>query len=232
MKSVGRGEEASRPLPQKLVNRRVRAVTDAPCVTLGIPADAPPPPREFQTTHWSLVLEADGTDASAHAALESLCRDYWYPLCAFVRRRGTDPHRAQDLTQEFFARLIASDSLRTAQPERGRFRTLLLAAMKNFLANDWRDSQRLKRGGGVEFLAWDSLELERRYALEPADGETPESLFERRWAHAVVATALESLATEMASDGTVDRFAALKRFLQGGEAPGAYAAAGAHLGLS
>lgn len=178
------------------------------------------------------MLEARGTDASAHAALETLCRTYWYPLYAFVRRRGADPHRAQDLTQEFFARLLASESLHTAQPERGRFRTFLLGALKNFLANDWRDSQRLKRGGGIETLDWDGLEPERRYALEPADGETPESLFERRWAHAVVQSALASLGDEMRREGTGERFAVLQPFLQGGGDDSSYAAAAARLGLS
>jgi RNA polymerase sigma-70 factor (ECF subfamily) len=197
-----------------------------------VPAGPARAPNLFATTHWSLVLEARGTDESSRAALETLCRTYWYPIYAFVRRRGADTHRAQDLTQEFFRRLLADDSISTARQERGRFRTFLLGALKNFLANDWRDSQRLKRGGGTETLAWESLEPERRYALEPADGETPESLFDRRWAHAVVQTALTALGDEMRREGTSDRFTALQSFLQGGGDDTSYATTSAVLGLS
>ena len=188
--------------------------------------------RDFRTTHWSVVLEAGGAGASARSALETLCRNYWYPLYVFVRRRGYDTHQAQDLTQEFFARLLASESLKTAQPERGRFRTFLLGALKNFLANDWRDARRLKRGGGAEFLSWDALDSERRYALEPTDGEAPETLFDRRWAQAVVTAALERLEAEMRREGTGERCVALKSFLQGGGDAESYAATGERLGLS
>ena len=188
--------------------------------------------RSFHTTHWSVVLEAGGSDGSARTALETLCRNYWYPLYAFVRRRGYDTHQAQDLTQEFFTRLLASESLKTAQPERGRFRTFLLGALKNFLANDWRDAHRLKRGGGAEFLSWDELDPERRYALEPADRASAESLFDRRWAQAVVSGALARLEAELRREGTAERFVALKVFLQGDGEADSYASAAARLGLS
>lgn len=186
----------------------------------------------FHTTHWSVVLEAGGGGESARTALETLCRGYWYPLYVFVRRRGHGEAEAQDLTQEFFSRLLASESLRTAQPERGKFRTFLLGALKNFLANDWRDTHRLKRGGGVEFLSWDELDPERRYALEPADGAPAESLYDRRWAQMVVSGALVRLEAEMRREGTAERFAALKVFLQGDGGTDSYASAAARLGLS
>ncbi|MEN9573642.1 MAG: hypothetical protein RL514_1497 [Verrucomicrobiota bacterium] len=186
----------------------------------------------FHTTHWSVVLEAGGADGSARGALETLCRNYWYPLYVFVRRRGYDPHQAQDLTQEFFARLLAGESLKTAQPERGRFRTFLLGALKNFLANDWRDAHRLKRGGGAELLSWDGLDPASRYALEPAIDDPPEALFDRRWAQAVVTTALNRLEGEMRREGTADRCSTLKPFLQGGGDADSYAAVAVRLGLS
>ena len=185
----------------------------------------------FHTTHWSMVLEAGGSSESSRSAMEMLCRRYWYPLYVFVRRRGYDTHEAQDLTQEFFARLLASESLKTAQPERGRFRTFLLGALKNFLANEWRDAHRLKRGGGVELLSWDELDPERRYVLEPVGSGSAESLFDRRWAQAVVSVALTRLETEMRQEGTVERFTTLKAFLQGDSAD-SYVTAGARLGVS
>jgi len=186
----------------------------------------------FHTTHWSVVLEAGGSDGPARTALETLCRHYWYPLYAFVRRRGYAEHEAQDLTQEFFARLLANQSFKTAQPERGKFRTFLLGALKNFLANDWRDAHRLKRGGRMEFLSWDELDPEHRYALEPTDSAPAESLFDRRWAQAVVSGALARLDAEMRREGTAERFTVLKVFLQGDGGADSYASVGTRLGLS
>ncbi len=191
-----------------------------------------PAGRGFETTHWSVVLEAGGSSESARPALETLCRGYWYPLYAFVRRRGHGEAEAQDLTQEFFARLLAGESLKTAQPERGRFRTFLLGALKNFLANDWRDAHRLKRGGGAELLSWDGLDPASRYALEPASDDPPEALFDRRWAQAVVTAALNRLEGEMRREGTADRCTTLKPFLQGGGDAESYAAVAGRLGLS
>src|SRR5688572_14668216 len=97
----------------------------------------PPGARDFHTTHWSLVLHARGDTSGAHVALAKLCETYWYPLYAFVRRQGRGPHDAQDLTQEFFARLLSKGWLESVAPERGRFRSWLLVAMKHFLANEW-----------------------------------------------------------------------------------------------
>jgi len=194
--------------------------------------DSSTPPREFRTTHWSVVLAAGGTGESARPALERLCHAYWYPIYAFARWRGHDEHQAKDLTQEFFARLLAGSSLQTVSPERGKFRTFLLAALKNFLANEWRDSQRLKRGGGKEILSWDGLEAEERFGHEPADAASPEAWFDRRWAQTVVTSALTQLGGEMERDGVKDRFETLKIFLQGDGGGLSYAEAAQQVGLS
>jgi RNA polymerase sigma factor (sigma-70 family) len=190
----------------------------------------PEGPREFRTTHWSVVLQAGGTGGAAQTALDSLCRAYWYPIYGFVRRRGFDDHKAKDLTQEFFARLLDSNSLERVGPEKGRFRTFLLSSLSHFLSNDWRDSQRLKRGGGHDIISWDGLDAEDRFRHEPADAAA-ETWFDRNWAQAVVATALRRLGEEMARDGVKERFEALKVFLQG-DGGSSYAAAAQRCGLS
>jgi len=137
----------------------------------------------FQTTRWTTVLAArDGRDRAGEAAMEALCRAYWYPLYAYVRRSGRSPEDAQDLTQAFFARLLERDFLRLVAPEKGRFRTFLLVALKRFLAQEWHKSQAIKRGGGVSFLPIDTSEAERRYAIEVVDETSPEVLYDRRWA--------------------------------------------------
>src|SRR5262245_50836797 len=177
--------------------------------------------REFRTTHWSLVLEAGVSSDRGRNALETLCRTYWYPLYAFVRRRGFDQPSAEDLTQEFFARLLESGGLAAASQERGRFRSFLLASLKNFLANEWDRSQRLKRGSGVEFLNWDELDAEAHCDLEPAGTETPEAVFDREWAEALVNGVLTQLRAEAARDSLVDRFEVLKAFLVT-DAPASY----------
>jgi RNA polymerase sigma factor (sigma-70 family) len=190
------------------------------------------PPREFRTTHWSVVLAAGADSENAHAALEKLCHAYWYPIYGFVRWRGYDEHQSKDLTQEFFARLLTGDSLQSVSPERGKFRTFLLAAVKNFLANDWRDSQRLKRGGGKEFLSWDNLDAEQRFTHEPTEDTSAESWFDRRWAQALVSSALKRLGDEMDRDGVKQRFDVLKVFLQGDGGDISYAEAAQRVGLS
>jgi RNA polymerase sigma-70 factor (ECF subfamily) len=170
----------------------------------------------FATTRWSVVLLAGHEDApGAAAALAQLCTAYWYPLYAFVRRSGQGPEDARDLTQEFFARLLEKQWLAAADPERGRFRSFLVAALKHFLANEWNRSQRLKRGGGHEFVALDAVSAEERYALEPADLASPERLYDRRWALTLLARAQERLREEMTAAGHGERFAALEPTLAG-----------------
>src|SRR5687767_3585051 len=136
--------------------------------------------REFRTTHWSVVLEAAGSSEESRSALENLCGQYWQPLYVFVRGRGYRPEQAQDLTQEFFAGFLAADSLEKVHPDKGKFRTFLLAALKNFLLNDWRDSNRLKRGGGKEFISWDAFDAEDRAFIEPVGEDKAEMLYDKK----------------------------------------------------
>ena len=174
--------------------------------------------RVFATTRWSVVLRAGDAaqDAqAAHDALSALCRAYWYPLYAFVRRTGKGAHDAQDLTQEFFARLVEKDWLAGVVPERGRFRSWLLAAMKHFLAKEWRDAHREKRGGAVEFVPLDAVSAEERYAREPRDQVTAEQIYDRRWALDLLDRGLARLEAEFRAAGKEAQFAALKFSLTG-----------------
>src|SRR5436189_827080 len=153
----------------------------------------------FATTHWSVVLAAgDGTDSQAALALEKLCRTYWYPLYAYVRRQGRGPEEAQDLTQSFFAQLLAHGSLGTVSREKGRFRSFLLAAMNHFLADEWDRAHRQKRGGDAKVIPLDALEAEERYRFEPVDRLDAARLFDRRWAMIVLEQAISRLETEFA----------------------------------
>jgi RNA polymerase sigma-70 factor (ECF subfamily) len=190
-------------------------------------------PAEFRTTRWSVVLRAaDVASPESAQALETLCRNYWYPLYVFVRRRGYSPDDAKDLSQEFFARLLEAGSLRTLHPDKGRFRSFLLGSLKNFLAKEWRDANRLKRGGGQQIIAWDQFDPEDRYHLEPKVEATPEELFDRRWAQALVNGVLDRLQREMEQEQLGERFLRLKPFLQGESAGQSYAEVAAQLGLS
>lgn len=177
----------------------------------------------FQDTHWSLVLAARERDSlRASAALESLCRAYWFPLYAYVRRCGEAPAEAQDLTQAFFTRFLERDSLRTVSRDRGRFRWFLLASLKHFLANEWERSRALKRGGGRPLIALDALEPEDRYALEPTDLLSPDKAYDRFWAFSVLEQARERLREEFAEAGRLERFAKLEQFLPGRQGIDAY----------
>jgi RNA polymerase sigma factor (sigma-70 family) len=198
---------------------------------------AAPAHDRFLTTQWSMVLAAGGSapdDATQASALATLCELYWYPLYAFVRRRGYDPDAAQDLTQAFFARVIEKSYLRTASPERGRFRSFLLGSLKHFLANEWDHARARKRGGGHIVLPLD-VELgdgENRYRLEPVDDETPEHLFERQWALALLARVLARLREEHEQAGKVAQFDVLKPILTGEPIDETYAQLGERLGMS
>lgn len=160
------------------------------------------PEPVFVTTRWSVVLAAaHGDTPSAHDALDHLCQTYWYPLYAYARRRGYAPHDAQDLTQEFFARLLEGNWLARADRERGRFRSFLLSAMKHFLANEWNKAHAQKRGGRQPILSLNDDSAEQRYRLEPAEALTPEVLFERGWALALLNDVLAQLEREFAREG-------------------------------
>ena len=184
------------------------------------PADQPAPPpgggRHFATTRWTLVTAAGraGT-AEARTALADLCRLYWYPLYAFVRRRGYDADDALDLTQGFFTRLIDKNDLAGADRTRGRFRGWLLASVKNYLANEWDKATAAKRGGGRAVFSFDidPDDAEGRYRREPAHGATPERIFERRWAMTMLEQAFAALAKESDGEGKAELFAALKSTL-------------------
>jgi len=174
----------------------------------------PSSPRgEFVTTHWSVVLAAGrGTGVQAPAALEQLCRTYWYPLYAYVRRRGYGPADAEDLTQEFFARLLARDYLARADPHRGRFRSFLLAGVKHLLSDERDKAQRLKRGAGNRPISFDEEAAEGRYRLEPTDALTPERVFERTWVATLLERAALRLREEYADLGKADLFEQLTEF--------------------
>src|SRR5215510_3008332 len=123
----------------------------------------------FATTHWSVVLSAvDDSSPGAKEALEHLCRTYWYPLYAYVRRQGHSPEDAQDLTQAFFVRFLAKKSVQLADPQRGKFRSFLLTSLKHFLTHEWERARAVKRGGGQIHLSWDQTSAENQYQLEPA----------------------------------------------------------------
>jgi DNA-directed RNA polymerase specialized sigma24 family protein len=148
-------------------------------------AATPPRPSDawFVTTHWSVVLSArDKASPQSDAALEELCRTYWCPLYAYVRRQGHSPQDAEDLTQGFFARLVHKDYLDRVAREKGRFRTFLLVALKRFLADEWDHARAQKRGGGSACLSLEAEAAERRYRVEPVDPLTPERVYERHWA--------------------------------------------------
>ncbi len=180
---------------------------------------SPKPGVCFLTTHWSVVLAAANHDSKgADEALERLCRAYWYPLYAHVRRRGHEPHEAQDLTQAFFERLLQKSFLRAVDRNKGRFRSFLLTALDHFLANEWRRGQSQKRGGGKPLFSLDDDSVEDRYRHEPQHDETPERLFERRWALTVLEQAMARLANEYAALGKTRLFETLKPVLGGDRA--------------
>ena len=166
----------------------------------------------FVTTRWSVVLAAqDKSSPDSVAALETLCRAYWYPLYAIVRGSGRSPHDAQDLTQEFFARLLAQDWLRVVLPEKGRFRTFLLVTMKRFLTNEWHRDMAQKRGGGNLPLSLDAVTAEHRFATEPP--LAPDELYERRWAMTLLDESLERLQQEFTRTAREAEFVCLKEWL-------------------
>jgi len=177
----------------------------------------------FATTHWSVVVTAgDSASANAHEALQELCRTYWYPLYAFVRRQGHTPEDAQDLTQAFFARLLEKKYFRAADRNRGRFRTFLLTSLKHFLIHEWHRARALKRGGGQAHLSWDAASGETRYQLEPASELPAEKIYDQRWALSLFQKVLAQLRQEYVSAGKSAHFEELKRFLTEIPDEGAY----------
>ena len=172
-------------------------------------------PSDFPTTRWTLVVAAaDPQRKDARPALVSLCEGYWYPLYASIRRRGYPADEAQDLTQEFFIRLLDGRYLDRADPDKGRFRAFLLTSVKFFLADEADRNRAQKRGGG-NVLSLEFPSGEERYQREPGHDETPERIFERRWALAVLDRVMEKLRSEFVQNGRLEHFERLKVVLLG-----------------
>lgn len=183
----------------------------------------------FLTTHWSVIVRAgDSVSPEGDKAMAELCESYWYPLYAFVRRRGHSHEDACDLTQEFFARLIEKRYLRSVDANRGKFRTFLLTSMTHFLANEWDKTQAARRGGGRRLLSLDGAKADERYRMEPVDPATPETLYAQRWAQTLVAVVVDRLAEETDEN----RFEVLKGFLLDDKGETTYSEAARQLGLS
>ncbi len=173
-----------------------------------------PATASFPTTHWSLIIKAGTpTSSQARAALEELCSAYWYPLYAFIRRKGNAPDRALDLTQDFFARLLEKDILTAVDQRKGRFRAFLQVACKNFLIDTWRQ----KREVSATAIPIDARTAEGRYVIEPADNMTPERLFDRAWAFTLLDRVLTLLAAEYAQSNRAELFDQLKVVLTDGK---------------
>src|SRR5882724_2850427 len=196
------------------------------------------PPQEtrnnewFMTTHWSVVLAARTNPKASDEALERLCRAYWYPLYAYVRRLGEDVEAARDFTQAFFARLLEKNYLSQVQPEKGKFRCFLLASLKHFLADERDKARAQKRGGRAQVFSLDDPAIEERYRLEPLDVMDAEKLFERRWALTLLEQARERLKQEYTEGGRASYYDCLKIFDSGEQNPPSYAELGVALGLS
>ena len=168
----------------------------------------------FATTHWSVVLSAGQPDSTRYQqALETLCRTYWFPLYAYLRRHGFDAQKAEDHIQAFLTCLLEKRGLRLADPKRGRFRSFLLTALKHFLANEHARAQAQKRGGGRKILSLDIENAENRYVREPRDELSPEKLFERSWALAVLDRTMAQLQAEAADAKKQKHFDCLKIYL-------------------
>ena len=192
----------------------------------------PPGQASFDTTRWSVVATAgDYLSPDAAAALEKLCRAYWYPLYAYIRRKGLAPADAQDVTQEFFCRLIGKNCLASVDRTRGSFRSFLLASVNHLLANEWDKARALKRGGGQQIISLDAEEAEGRYVQEPAALGSAEKAFDRRWALTLLDRALARLRDEFATEGKLAQFDLLKVFLSDVAGDGDYATLAEPLGL-
>ncbi len=189
--------------------------------------------RIFATTHWSVVLSAQDRDSPrSDEALEALCRAYWYPLYAYVRRAGHGPADAEDLTQGFFARLLDKGDLTAAAREKGRFRTFLLTALRRFLANEWDRQHAQKRGGFARTVPIDQTAAESRFASEPSHALQPDLLFDRQWAMTLLDRTLTALRDEYVATGRTALFESLHDCLAKEESGLSYAVIAARLHLT
>ncbi len=188
---------------------------------------------DLPTTRWSLVARAgDHALPGSDQALADLCESYWYPVYTYVRGKLRDPEAARDATQAFFATFLESDLVGRADPDRGRFRAFLLTLVKRFLINEWEKAAAQKRGGGKTILSFDFDNGETRFQFEPADTETPERIYERRWALTLLGRVLDRLSEEHHASGNSELFQTLKPALQGGADRGDIATYAATLGKS
>lgn len=186
----------------------------------------------FATTHWTVVLTAGQRHTpQSDAALEQLCQAYWFPLYAYVRRRGHVKADAEDLVQAFFARFLAKNYLQDLNAERGRFRAFLLAALKNFLANEWKHARRQKRGGGEATLSLDWETADTKFQVAAENEPSPDKAFDREWALALLAKVIGRLEAECLADGKGKVFAQLKVFLAAGKGESAHAEVASALGI-
>ena len=196
---------------------------------VGMPVGA----RQFATTRWTIVLNAGRCDTpQAHQALGQLCQTYWYPLYAFIRRKGYSAADAQDLTQAFLARFIAKHYLGEVDRSKGKFRSFLLASLTHFLANEWDKAHAQKRGGNQTFIEVDACNAEQRYALEPAHDMTPERIFDRRWALTLLDDVFKRLREEFTTGAKAELFDRLKDTLTGEKTAPRYAETAAQLGMT
>jgi DNA-directed RNA polymerase specialized sigma24 family protein len=187
----------------------------------------------FETTHWSLILAArDCDEPRANEALASLCQSYWQPIYAYIRRNDHDPHAAEYLTQGFFASLLEPGALAGVDREKGKFRAFLLASCRHFLGHQRDHDHALKRGGGGLPLSIDARDAEGRYLREPADNLTPEALFVRRWAFALLEGVLDDLRDEYTKAGKSEQFDALKATLTGDSRSTPYAEIAGRIGMT
>jgi RNA polymerase sigma-70 factor (ECF subfamily) len=187
----------------------------------------------FATTHWTVVVAAGrGHSQEAEAALEELCRTYWYPLYVYVRRQAPTREDAEDLTQAFFARFLERNYLEKLTSQNGKFRAFLLAALKHFLANEWDRAHRQKRGGGVAPLSLDWQQADAKYQIDPADNLSPDKLYDRMWAVTLLERVLARLHEENATGEKARTFERLKPFLMIGVNSIPYADAAKQLDLS
>ena len=195
-------------------------------------ADSPAPRDYFVTTRWTMVLSAGRRSSpQSDRALADLCQTYWYPLYAYVRRQGHSMEDAEDLTQAFFARFLEKNYLEGLSSERGRFRAFLLASLKHFLANEWDKATRQKRGGGARHLSLDWQSAGERYHFDPPDHASPDRLFDREWALALLERVIRRLRDECVADGKENLFEQAKGYLMVGQAAIPYAQAALELGM-
>jgi RNA polymerase sigma-70 factor (ECF subfamily) len=201
--------------------------TENPTPVTGVRGDV------FATTRWTVVLAAGRRSApQADVALEELCRTYWYPLYAYVRRQGHSHENAEDLTQTFFARFLEKNYLEGLSSDKGKFRAFLLVAVKHFLLNEWDRAHRQKRGGGAAALSLDAQDAETRYQINPADNLSPDKLYDRAWAVTLLERVITRLRDENAAENKSGLFEQLKPFLMVGKSAIPYGQAAAALGLT